>query len=201
MSELSAGFVFCWSRVCVASGTFPADACGNVEGTWQRVLAEIVSTMRLGEIWNFPCWYCENSLCATVAHVRVAGGGGDGWCLIVVCASAQVIRVIAVFRNTLFLPVILRKLWRGSIYLFVGNIVNCCLHCVTVSFDKIYNFAIWGYLIFIMVCYEFLFIYYLSTAYGFWSVFFMFSLVNTSYTKSWTWWIQVMLYKYLFYLF
>jgi hypothetical protein len=44
--------------------------------------------------------------------------------------------------NNVFLPVILRKLWKGSIYLFMGNIVNCYLYNVTVSFDMVYSFAI-----------------------------------------------------------
>jgi hypothetical protein len=54
----------------VTAGIFPADACGNVQGAWQRFLAEVVSTMRLGEFWNL-----ENGLCPSVAHVRVAGEG------------------------------------------------------------------------------------------------------------------------------
>jgi hypothetical protein len=49
----------------------------------------------------------------------------------------------------------------------MGNIANCCLYSVTVSFDKVYSFAIWGYLIFVMICYEFLFIYCSFTSFRF----------------------------------
>jgi hypothetical protein len=55
-----------FAEVASASGTFPADACGNPQGAWQRVLVEAACMIHLGRTFHVSADGGVQSTCVVI---------------------------------------------------------------------------------------------------------------------------------------